>query len=116
MKVTKVKNASEYKTKLFIDFFSRVNQHPAFSKYIFRVLYNYQYLFLFPKSYLSYHGKHDMQINRQIMQSFTNTSLKKRFNILEFTDRFQNTPNQTKAYIKNLIIKVFQVLLYHKLS
>lgn len=78
-------------------------------------LYNYQYSFLFPKSYLSYPGKYDIQIKRQIMQSFTNTSLKKRFNVLEFTDQFQNTPNQTKAYIKNLIIKAFRVLLYHKL-
>lgn len=56
-----------------------------------------------------------MQIKLQIMQSFANTSLKKKFNVLEFMNRFQNTPNQTKAYIKNLIIKAFQALLYHKL-
>ena len=49
------------------------------------------------------------------MQSFANTSLKKKFNVLEFMNRFQNTPNQTKAYIKNLIINAFQALLYHKL-
>ena len=78
-------------------------------------MYSYQYPFLFPKSYLSYQDKYDMQIKLQIMQSFANTSLKKKFNVLEFMNRFQNTPNQTKAYIKNLIIKAFQALLYHKL-
>lgn len=64
---------------------------------------------------MSYQDKYDMQIKLQIMQSFANTSLKKKFNVLEFMNRFQNTPNQTKAYIKNLIIKAFQALLYHKL-
>ena len=56
-----------------------------------------------------------MQIKLQIIQSFANTSLKKNFNVLEFLDQFQNTPNQTKTYIKNRIISTFQELFYHKL-
>lgn len=75
-------------------------------------LYSYQYPFLFPKSYLSYQDKYDMQIK---LQSFANTSLKKKFNVSEFLDRFQNTVNQTKAHIKNLIINTFQELRYDKL-
>ena len=47
-------------------------------------LYSYPYPFLFPKSYLSYQDKYDMQIKLQIMQSFANTSLKKKFNVSEF--------------------------------
>ncbi len=49
------------------------------------------------------------------MQSFANTNLKKKFNVSEFLDRFQNTPNQIKAHIKNLIINTFQALRYDKL-
>ena len=144
MEFIKVKNASEYKTKQLIDFFQELTNTPhlvnIFSEHKFQILatfpfvhvdddsgvwkakiyfnhqlYSYQYPFLFPKSYLSYQDKYDMQIKLQIMQSFANTSLKKKFNVLEFMNRFQNTPNQTKAYIKNLIIKAFQALLYHKL-
>jgi len=49
------------------------------------------------------------------MQNFANTNLKKKFNVSEFLDRFQNTPNQIKAHIKNLIINTFQALRYDKL-
>ena len=144
MEFINVKNASEYKTKQLIDFFQELTNTPhlvnIFSEHQFQILatfpfvhvdddsgvwkaeiyfnhqlYSYQYPFLFPKSYSSYQDKYDMQIKLQIMQSFANTSLKKKFNISEFLGRFQNTPNQTKAYIKNRIISTFQELLYHKL-
>lgn len=71
-------------------------------------LYSYQYPFLFPKSYLSYQDKYDMQIKLQIMQSFANTSLKKKFNVLEFMDRFQNTPNKPRLQ-KTLYIELKQL-------
>lgn len=93
MKFTKVKNAHECKTKLFIDFFQKLTNTPhlinIFSEHKFQILatfpfvhvgndsgvwkdkiyfnhqlYNYPYSFLFPKSYLSYQGKHDMQIKQ----------------------------------------------------
>ena len=144
MQFIKFKNASEYKTKQLIDFFQQLTNTPnlvsIFSDHQFKIsatfpfvhvacdsgvwkaqiyfnyqLYSYQYPFLFPKSYLSYQDKYDMQIKLQIMQSFANTSLKKKFNVSEFLDRFQNTPNQTKAHIKNLIINTFQALRYDKL-
>jgi hypothetical protein len=144
MQFIQFKNASEYKTKQLIDFFQQLTNTPnlvsIFSDHQFKIsatfpfahvdgdsgvwkaqiyfnyqLYSYQYPFLFPKSYLNYQDKYDMQIKLQIMQSFANTSLKKKFNLSEFLDRFQNTPNQTKAHIKNLIINTFQALRYDKL-
>jgi hypothetical protein len=144
MQFIQFKNASEYKTKQLIDFFQQLTNTPnlvsIFSDHQFKIsatfpfahvdgdsgvwkaqiyfnyqLYSYQYPFLFPKSYLNYQDKYDMQIKLQIMQSFANTSLKKKFNVSEFLDRFQNTPNQTKAHIKNLIINTFQALRYDKL-
>jgi hypothetical protein len=144
MQFIQFKNASEYKTKQLIDFFQQLTNTPnlvsIFSDHQFKIsatfpfahvdgdsgvwkaqiyfnyqLYSYQYPFLFPKSYLNYQDKYDMQIKLQIMQSFANTSLKKKFNLSEFLDRFQNTPNQTKAHIKNLIISTFQALRYDKL-
>ena len=144
MQFIKFKNASEYKTKQLTDFFQDLTNTPnlvtIFSDHQFKIsatfpfvhvdadsrvwkaqiyfnyqLYSYPYPFLFPKSYLSYQDKYDMQIKLQIMQSFANTSLKKKFNVSEFLDRFQNIPNQTKAHIKNLIINTFQALRYDKL-
>lgn len=78
-------------------------------------LHTYQYPFSFPKSYLSYQDKYDMQVKLQIIKSFANTTLTKEFKIFEFLQKFRNTPNTTKAHIKHLILKAFQELLQEKL-
>lgn len=78
-------------------------------------LCTYQYPFYFPKSYVSCQDRYDIQVKLQIIQSFANTSLKKKFNVLEFLARFANSSNQTKAYVKKLILHSLQLLLKDKL-
>ena len=78
-------------------------------------LYFYTFPFYFPKSYLSYRNKYDMQVKLQIIQSFANTTLTKEFKVLEFLQKFRTSPNAIKADIKGLILNAFQELLQEKL-
>lgn len=98
--------------------FVNVHQDSGFWKaeiYFNYELHTYQYPFSFPKSYLIYQDKYDMQIKLQIIKSFANTNLTKEFKVLEFMQKFRNVPNATKAHIKELILKAFQQLLQEKL-
>lgn len=78
-------------------------------------LYTYKNPFSFPESYLTYEDKYEMQIKLRIIQSFANNTLKKEFKVSEFLEKFKNTPNKTKAHIKNMILVSFQSLLQDKL-
>ena len=98
--------------------FVHVHQDSGFWKaeiYCNSELYTYQYPFSFPKSYLSYQDKYDMQVKLQIIKSFANTTLQKEFRVLEFLQKFRSTPNTIKAHIKDLILNAFQALLQEKL-
>jgi hypothetical protein len=144
MEFIKVKNASEYRINLLVDFFYALMNTPPlvkiFSERQFQILatfpfvhvddtsgfcqaqvylnyelYTYKNPFSFPESYLTYEDKYEMQIKLRIIQSFANNTLKKEFKVSEFLEKFKNTPNKTKAHIKNMILVSFQSLLQDKL-
>jgi len=72
-------------------------------------LYNYKYPFYLPKEFLHYHDKYEMEVKLEIIQSFSVTSLEKKFTIETFLSQF-SIPNQKRAEIKESILDLFELL------
>ena len=51
-------------------------------------LYFYQYPFFFPNSFLSYKNKYDLEIKLQLIESFSQVELEKKFLVKEFLNQF----------------------------
>jgi len=50
--------------------------------------YFYQYQFFFPNSFLTYKNKYDLEIKLQLIKSFSQVELEKRFPVEKFLNQF----------------------------
>ena len=69
----------------------------------------YSYPFYFPKAFMTYKTKHDLEVRLQFLECISVNSLIKTFVVEDFLNRF-SIENGKKSRIKKLIIKYFGVL------
>ena len=74
----------------------------------------YQYPFFLTEEFLIYKDKYDMEIKLQFIQSFSVSSLEKKFDVEDFFNQF-SIPNQKRTEVKKRIIELFDELKNHKL-
>jgi hypothetical protein len=77
---------------------------------IVKELYFYSYPFYFPRYFQTYNSVYDLQVKLQIIYSYSQNNLKKKFDIKAFLDRFKKLKNQKQTNIKKLILKGFNEL------
>jgi len=66
-------------------------------------LYFYQYPFFFPNSFLICKNKYDLEIKLQLIESFSQVELEKRFPVKKFLNRFSVSNKDTTKIKKQLI-------------
>lgn len=77
-------------------------------------LYFYSYPFLLTDEFLIYKDKYDMEVKLKFIQSFSVSSLEKKFNVEDFLNQF-SIPNQKRTEVKKRIIELFDELKNRKL-
>jgi hypothetical protein len=68
--------------------------------------YFYQYPFLFPNSFLIYKNKYDLEIKLQLIESFSQVELEKKFPVKKFLNQF-SVSNKDLTIIKKQLIDSF---------
>lgn len=76
---------------------------------ISQLLYDYDYPFSFPSTFLIYKNIYDLQIKLKLIEAISTVPLKKVFYVEVFLDQF-NISTSKKSIIKNDIVKVFNQL------
>ena len=76
---------------------------------ISQLLYDYQYPFSFPTTFLIYKNIYDLQIKLKLIEAISTIPLKKVFYVEVFLDQF-NISTSKKSIIKKDIVKVFNQL------
>lgn len=70
--------------------------------------------FFLPEEFLIYKDKYDIEVKLQFIQSFSVSSLEKKFDVEDFLNQF-SIPNQKRTEVKKRIIKLFDELKNYKL-
>jgi len=76
---------------------------------ISQLLYDYDYPFSFPITFLIYKNIYDLQIKRKLIEAISTIPLKKVFYVEVFLDQF-NISTSKRSIIKKDIVKVFNQL------
>ena len=72
-------------------------------------LYFYKYPFFFPNSFLICKNKYDLEIKLQLIESFSQVELEKRFPVKNFLNQF-SVSNKDKTKIKKQLMDSFSRL------
>ena len=71
---------------------------------IAKLLYNYQYPFVLPTSFLCYKNRYDLHVKIEILRAFCSRDIKKQINLENFLKQF-SVPNRQVKQIKILLLK-----------
>ena len=71
--------------------------------------YFYQYPFFFPNSFLIYKNKYDLEIKLQLIESFSQVELEKRFPVKKFLNQFSVSNKDLTKIKKQLIDSFFEL-------
>ena len=71
---------------------------------IAKPLYNYQYPFVLPTSFLSYSNRYDLHVKLEILRSFCRRDIQKQIHLENFLKQF-SVPNRQIKQIKILLLK-----------
>lgn len=74
-----------------------------------KLLYDYDYPFSFPNTFLTYKNTYDLQVKLKVIEAISTVPLEKVFYVEVFLEQF-NVSTSKKAIIKKHIVKIFNQL------